>query len=580
MNTANGPLPVRKGFVDVPSGQVHYRAAGYGPPVVLLHDSPRSSVMHHEMLQELAGEFTAIAIDTPGYGHSTPLPADPAPTIPDFARALAATLEAFGIERCPVYGFHTSSKINLQFAVDHPDRVSLAILDGLSLPPGGPPEDFITRYMKPYVVQEDGSHLASSWARGRDLFRFFPWFDLRPQARLPLDQPDEKFLHRYVLDMLLSGPNYSSAYSAAMRYLALPQVERVRARTVFMCRQNDPLYAYLDALPRDLPPGCSIERLPGDRDSWAERVIALLREGSTGAEGAAASGMRLPDPLARPRAGETRGYVTLPHGQVHVRRYGLGSGARPVLLLHECPGSSSGLRELATALSTDRTVYALDLPGIGESDPLPAPDVASYAATLAQLLDALGLTQVDVLAEFTAVPFAVELARIAANRVHAMCFDGAWLPAASERRALWRQYCPPLPPRTDGTHMLALWHRVRDQELSWPWFERSAAGIRRREAPIDGARLTAIVTDLALQPGNYGDAALAALDHDLKPALDAVAPPVLLLEDADDVRYQWMSRIEKRLGRALRVARPVKADERADTIRQYFDSPPVRRTVS
>jgi hypothetical protein len=121
---------------------------------------------------------------------------------------------------------------------------------------------------------------------------------------------------------------------------------------------------------------------------------------------------------------------------------------------------------------------------------------------------------------------------------------------------------------------------VRDQELSWPWFERSAAGIRRREAPIDGARLTAIVTDLALQPGNYGDAALAALDHDLKPALDAVAPPVLLLEDADDVRYQWMSRIEKRLGRALRVARPVKADERADTIRQYFDSPPVRRTVS
>ncbi len=60
----------------------------------------------------------------------------------------------------------------------------------------------------------------------------------------------------------------------------------------------------------------------------------------------------------------------------------------------------------------------------------------------------------------------------------------------------------------------------------------------------------------------------------------AVAPPVLLLEDADDVRYQWMSRIEKRLGRALRVARPVKADERADTIRQYFDSPPVRRTVS
>ena len=580
MNAANGSLPVRKGFVDVPSGQVHYRAAGYGPPVVLLHDSPRSSVMHTEMLQALAGEFTAIAIDTPGYGHSTPLPADPVPTIPDYARALAQTLEAFGIARCPVYGFHTSSKINLQFAVDHPDRVSLAILDGLSLPPGGPPEDFIARYMKPYVIQDDGSHLASSWARGRDLFRFFPWFDTRPQARLPLDQPDERFLHRYVLDMLLAGRHYSAAYSAAMRYLALPQVERVRARTVFMCRQNDPLYAYLDSLPAELPPGCSVERLPGDRDSWAARVIALLREGSERADGAAPSGLSLPDPLARPRPGETRGYVSLPHGQLHLRRFGAAGGARPVVLLHECPGSSSGMRELAAALATDRVVYALDLPGIGESDPLPTPDVASYAAALTQLLDALGLAQVDVVAEFTAVPFAVELARSAANRVHALCLDGPWMPGAAERRALWRQYCPPLSPRSDGTHMLSLWHRVRDQELSWPWFERGAGAIRRREAPLEGERLTALVTDLALQLETYGDAARAALDYDLKPALDAVSQPVVLLEDAGDVRYQWVARVEKRLGRVLRVARPARAGDRADAIRQHLDAAAVRRVAS
>ena len=143
MTSEPGPLPIRKGFVDVPHGQVHYRTAGFGPPVVLLHDSPRSSSMHVPMLQALGREFTAIAIDTPGYGHSTPLPAEPRPEIPDFARALATTLEAFGIERCPVYGFHTSSKINLQFAIDHPARVSLAIIDGLNLPPGGPSDEFI-----------------------------------------------------------------------------------------------------------------------------------------------------------------------------------------------------------------------------------------------------------------------------------------------------------------------------------------------------------------------------------------------------------------------------------------------------
>jgi pimeloyl-ACP methyl ester carboxylesterase len=567
-------LPVRKGFVDVPHGQVHYRAAGYGPPVVLLHDSPRSSAMHVAMLQALGREFTAIAIDTPGYGHSTPLPSDPRPEIPDFARAIATTLEAFGIERCPVYGFHTSSKINLQFAIDHPDRVSLAILDGLNLPPGGPSEDFITRYMKPYVIQDDGSHLAAAWARGRDLFRFFPWFDTRPGARLPLDFPDDRFLHRYVLDMLLSGAHYSAAYGAAMRYLALPQVERVRARTVFMCRATDPLYVYLDSLPDPLPAGCSVERLSGDPEAWAARVTALLREGTAGG-GDAPSGIRLPDPLARQRAGETRGYVNLPHGQLHLRRFGTGS-QRPVLVLHECPGSTSGVRDLAAALGHDRTVYAPDLPGIGESDPLAAPDVAGYAGVLAQLLDALGITQVDVVAEFSAAPLALELARVAANRVHALALDGAWLLGAAERRALWRLYCPPLPPRSDGTHLLALWHRVRDQELSWPWYERGRQGIRRREAALSGERLTAIVTDLALQPTTYGDAALAALEYDTKSALDAITQPVLLLHDADDVRYQWTAKLEKRLARAATAPRPASAAERARTVLAHFDAPAPR----
>jgi len=568
-------IALRKGFVDVPHGQVHYRAAGFGPPVLLLHDSPRSSAMHIPLLQSLGEEFTAIAIDTPGYGHSTPLPSEPRPEIPDYARALAATLEAFGIGRCPVYGFHTSSKINLQFAIDHPDRVSLAIIDGLNLPPGGPSEDFIARYMKPYVIQEDGSHLASAWARGKDLFRFFPWFDTRPATRLPLDFPDDRFLHGYVLDMLLSGAHYSAAYSAAMRYLALPQVERVRARTVFMCRQTDPLYVYLDALPKELPEGCSVERLSGDPQEWAARVTALLREGAGSDDERAPSGIALPDPLARPRAGETRGYVTLPHGQVHLRRFGNGS-RRPVLVLHECPGSSSGVRDLAAALSSDRTVYALDLPGIGESDPLPSPDVPAYAAALLQLLDALGLTQADVVAEFSAVPIAIELARVAANRVHALAFDGAWLLGVAERRTLWRSYCPPLPLRSDGTHLLSLWHRVRDQELSWPWFERSRAGIRRREAPIGGERLTAIATDLAQQPGNYGDAALAALEYDIKPALGAIAQPVLLLHDPDDVRYQWTPKVQKHLIRATTALRVPAVAARAAAIIAHFEVAPGR----
>ena len=141
--------PVLKGFVAVPHGQVHFRYGGSGPVVVMLHDSPRSSVLHAPNIEWLGEHFTVIALDTPGYGNSTPLPQS-APTIKDFAAALAATLGALGIERCALYGFHTGAKIALQFAADHPERVSLAILDGLALPAETATAEYLERYLQPF----------------------------------------------------------------------------------------------------------------------------------------------------------------------------------------------------------------------------------------------------------------------------------------------------------------------------------------------------------------------------------------------------------------------------------------------
>lgn len=561
----NSPdIVIRRGFVNVAHGQVHYRYAGHGPAVLLLHDSPRSSVMHESMLRALAGQFTAIAIDTPGYGLSTPLPAEPRPEIPDFAAALAATCAALGIERCPVYGFHTSSKITLQYAIDHPDRVSLAIIDGLNLPPGGPSEAFIERYMKPFELQDDGSHLAVAWAKGRDLFRFFPWFDKSPAARLPLDMPDEKFLHGYVLDMLMAREHYSVAYSAAMRYLALPRVRDVKAPTIFMCRSNDPLFAFLDALPADLPEHCSIERLGPDVDAWRARITALL-QASTSAGGGE---LRLPDPLARPLAHETRGYVNLPQGQLHLRRYGPTTATqRPCVVLPELPGSTAQLAPLCMALSTDRVVYAIDLPGIGESDALPNLEPQAYVDALLRAFDALGLASVDVYARFTSAPLALELARQASNRVHALALDGLPPAGAAERRAIWKQFCPAMPPRWDGSHLLTLWHRLRDQELSWPWYERSATGIRRRSADLEAGRLHAATVDLARQPGSYGDAALAALEVDLKQVLRTVEQPVLLIADPQDPRDSGIAKLARLARAASTVTRPATVDELATVIR-------------
>ena len=63
---------VRKGYADTLLGQIHYREAGSGLPVVFLHESPLSSLMFEPALPLLGQLVHAVAMDTPGYGSSDP----------------------------------------------------------------------------------------------------------------------------------------------------------------------------------------------------------------------------------------------------------------------------------------------------------------------------------------------------------------------------------------------------------------------------------------------------------------------------------------------------------------------------
>ena len=76
--------------------------------------------------------------------------------------------------------------------------------------------------------------------------------------------------------------------------------------------------------------------------------------------------------------------------------------------------------------------------------------------------------------------------------------------------------------------------------------------------------------DLAKQPLNYADAALAALEVDIKTVLRAVEQPVLMLADEHDPRDAGISKLA-RLGTSVRVApRPESPEELASVLRGRF----------
>ena len=117
-----------------------------------------------------------------------------------------------------------------------------------------------------------------------------------------------------------------------------------------------------------------------------------------------------------------RAYFDVRYGQLHVRTAFPATGGfdeqAPLVCLHDAGGSSRDFGEFLAAIATRRSVYAPDLPGSGESDPPPedATD-GSVAAAILDLAADLRLRRIDLLAVGTGVAAAVDVARVAPERV-------------------------------------------------------------------------------------------------------------------------------------------------------------------
>jgi pimeloyl-ACP methyl ester carboxylesterase len=77
---------VERSFIVTQSGRIHIASAGVGAPVLLLHQTPRSSDEFRDVLPLLGRHYHVIAMDTVGYGDSDPLP-DGKGSIEDWATA-------------------------------------------------------------------------------------------------------------------------------------------------------------------------------------------------------------------------------------------------------------------------------------------------------------------------------------------------------------------------------------------------------------------------------------------------------------------------------------------------------------
>ncbi|MEV8562522.1 alpha/beta hydrolase [Streptomyces sp. NPDC051917] len=118
---------IRHRFVNVDGLNVFVREAGDAskPTLVLLPGYPSSTAAYARLMDRLAGDWHAVAIDYPGFGPSDPLPGDP--TFDKLAEVTGKTIDALGIGDYAVYMFDFGAPVGFRIALEHNQRVRAII---------------------------------------------------------------------------------------------------------------------------------------------------------------------------------------------------------------------------------------------------------------------------------------------------------------------------------------------------------------------------------------------------------------------------------------------------------------------
>lgn len=444
---------ISRAYVEVDGRLVHFRHAGKGPPILLVHQSPKSSAEFEALMTAWSATNLVIAPDTAGFGQSDPLP-DPNADVSAFAQALIAFLDVLNISSIAVYGFHSGAVFAIEAAKVAPHRFTAVACNGYAVWTQDEIRAFGDSYLPPFKPMPFGEHLTWLWARMREQRFFFPWYEVNDAHRMHLPEASAAHLHANAMDMLYAGDAYRVGYGAVVRARRDMPADGQAVPTLIVSFEGDPLKSHLARL----------EKIP---HSWRVETCATQAE----TEGRAKAFLdHHPAPvisLAVPDTATQRFVAGL-----HVVQ----SGEPRTLLLH-APGSS-GTAMLAAFCGGN--ALAIDLPGHG----LTAHAYRSLeetAALIVATLKNISFTPVEIIAENLAMPLAMLLCQ-QLQPEPSLQVIGYRIFSRDNLAMLKANFMPDITPDAHGFHLLRAWRCVRDACLFDPWFDNRPSAVRSVDA--------------------------------------------------------------------------------------------------
>ncbi len=249
-------------------------AGTHGSAVVLLHGLGGNAASWQPQLDGLATHHRVLAWEMPGYGRSAPLPEMTFATVGD---ALAALLDAHGIDAAHLVGHSLGAMVAQEFALAHPGRVrSLALLAGSGRfgPPGGSwQQRFVAERLAPLDAGRRMTDIAD---------------DALPRLFAGPVDPGHRALAHAALAAVPEA-TYRTALGMLATFDALDRLQALRIPALLIGGDRDPM-APLEGMRRlrDALPGARLEVLEG-AGHWLglecpERLNPLLLDFLAGVE--------------------------------------------------------------------------------------------------------------------------------------------------------------------------------------------------------------------------------------------------------------------------------------------------------
>jgi pimeloyl-ACP methyl ester carboxylesterase len=233
-------------------------------------------------------------------------------------------------------------------------------------------------------------------------------------------------------------------------------------------------------------------------------------------------------------------FIETSKGQLHARSHAGDSASAtlpPLVMLHAAPGSALMLSNLQVRFK--QRSLAIDLPGMGDSDPLPQgnaePSIGDFTDMVEESILKTFDEPIDVYGTLSGVRVALEIANRQSVRVRRVVLDGIGIPKPEQLDELLANYAPDFTPDINGNHLMNTFQLCRDQYLFYPWYARDAEHRRPTGLPSAVALHTKVMESLKSAAG-FRPLIRAAFRYDCAAALLAMKQPALITADGSAVR--------------------------------------------